>query len=83
MNFHKLCGFVLAAAMTVNISAGIASAQNDAGTKQDMKSAGHETKGAVVDVGHGIKQGTTKVYHKTKHGTKRAAHKVHDTVDPN
>lgn len=83
MNFHKLCGFVLAAAMTVNISAGIASAQNDAGTKQDMKSAGHETKGAVVDVGHGIKQGTKKVYHKTKHGTKQAAHKVHDTVDPN
>ena len=83
MIFGKLSGFVLAAAMIVSMSAGIASAQNDAGAKQDMKSAGHETKGAAVDVGHGIKQGTKKAYHKTKRGTKRAAHKVHKTVDPN
>jgi hypothetical protein len=83
MNFRKLSGFALAAAMTVSMSAGIASAQNDSGAKQDMKSAGHETKDAAVDAGHGIKQGTKKAYHKTKRGTKKAAHKVHNAVDPN
>ena len=78
MNFRKLSGFVLAAAFTV----GAASAQSDSGTKQDMKSAGHETKNAAVDAGHGIKQGTKKVFHKTKRGTKKVGHKIHKTVDP-
>ena len=83
MNLRKLSGFALAAALSVSLSAGIASAQNDSGAKQDMKSAGHETKDAAVDAGHGIKQGTKKAYHKTKRGTKKAAHKVHNAVDPN
>ena len=83
MKFGKLASFALAAALSVSLTTGIASAQTDSGTKQDMKAAGHETKDAAVDAGHGIKQGTKKAYHKTKRGTKRAAHKVHDAVDPN
>jgi len=83
MNLKKLSGFALAAVLSVGVSAGFANAQNDSGAKQDMKSAGHETKNAAVDAGHGIKQGTKKAYHKTKRGTKKAAHKVHNTVDPN
>lgn len=82
MNVRKLSGFAFAAALTVGMATGFASAQNDSGTKQDMKSAGHETKDAVVDTGHGIKQGTKKVFHKTKRGTKKVGHKIHKTVDP-
>ena len=83
MKLGKLGRFALAAALSVSLSTGLASAQSDSGAKQDMKAAGHETKDAAVDAGHGIKQGTKKAYHKTKRGTKRAAHKIHNTVDPN
>ncbi len=83
MKLRNLGGFALAAALSISLSAGMASAQTDSGAKQDMKAAGHETKSAAVDAGHGIKQGTKKAYHKTKRGTKKAAHKVHNAVDPN
>lgn len=83
MNVRRLTGLALAAALSVSTAAGIATAQTDSGTKQDMKAAGHESKDAVVDTGRGIKHGTKKVYHKTKRGTKRAAHKIHDAADPN
>ena len=34
--------------------------------KQDMKDAGHDTKGAAVDTGHATKRVAHKVGHKTK-----------------
>ena len=63
------------------------------GAKQDMKSAGHDTKDATEDAGHGIKtgtekgyhktkSGTKKAYHKTKHGVKKAGHNIKKTLDP-
>ncbi len=78
MNFRKLSGIALATFLT----AGIAGAQtNDSGTKQDMKSAGHETKDAAIDTGHGIKKGTKKGYHKTKHGVRHLGHKIEGKRD--
>ena len=77
----KLGTFTLAAALTLGASAFAATPYQD-GTKQDMKSAGHETKDAAVDTGHGIKTGTKKAYHKTKHGVKKAFHKTKKTLDP-
>ena len=55
--------------------------ERDSGAKQDMKDAGHETKGAAKDAGHGVERGTKKAYHKTKHGTKKAWHKTRDTSE--
>lgn len=55
-------------------------AAQDNGAKQDMKDAGHETKGAAKDAAHGTKQGTKKAYHSTKRGTKKAWHKTKDTT---
>jgi len=95
MNFRisntKLGTLALAAALTLSASAGFAYAQD--GAKQDMKSAGHDTKDAAVDTGHGVKTGsekayhgtkhvTKKAYHGTKHGVKKAYHKTAKTVDP-
>lgn len=77
----KLGSLALAAALTLGTSAFAATPYQD-GTKQDMKSAGHETKNAAVDTGHGIKTGTKKVFHKTKHGVKKAYHKTAKTIDP-
>jgi hypothetical protein len=71
----------LAAALCLGTSSFAATPYQD-GTKQDMKSAGHETKDAAVDTGHGIKTGTKKAYHKTKHGVKKAYHKTKKTLDP-
>jgi hypothetical protein len=73
--------YTLAAALTFGSAAFAATPFQD-GTKQDMKSAGHETKNAAVDTGHGIKTGTKKAYHKTKHGMKKAFHKTKKTLDP-
>jgi type IV secretory pathway TrbL component len=77
----KFGTIALAAAMTLSTSA-FASTPYQDGTKQDMKSAGHDTKNAAVDTGHGIKTGTKKAYHKTKHGVKKAYHKTAKTLDP-
>ncbi len=86
----KLGSLALAAVLTVGASAGVAFAQE---AKQDMKSAGHETKNAAQDAGNGIKSGTEKGYDKTKagtkkayrkskHGVKKALHKTKKTLDP-
>jgi hypothetical protein len=77
----KIGAFTLAAALTLGASAFAATSFQD-GTKQDMKSAGHDTKNAAVETGHGIKTGTKKAYHKTKHGVKKAFHKTKKTLDP-
>ena len=77
---NKLVTAALTALLALGSSA-FASTPQD-GTKQDMKSAGHETKDAAVDTGHGIKTGTKKAYHKTKHGVKKAYHKTAKTLDP-
>ncbi len=71
----------LSAALSLTLPAAAAFAQSDSGAKQDMKSAGHETKDAAKDTGHGIKQGTKKAYHKTKHATKKVGHKIEGKKD--
>jgi len=76
MTFHKFTTIVLAG--TLMCGGAAAFAQNDSGTKQDMKNAGTETKDAAKDTGRGVKQGTKKAYHKTKKGTHKAAKKVSD-----
>ena len=48
--------------------------------KQDMRSAGHETKDAAHDAGNGVKHGTRHAYHSTKRGTKRAWRKTKNTT---
>ena len=48
------------------------------GAKQDMKSAGHETKEAAKDVGKGTVKATKKTGRAIKHGTHKAANKVAD-----
>jgi hypothetical protein len=78
----RIGAFALAAALSLGASTAFASTPAQDGTKQDMKNAGHDTKGAAVDTGHGIKTGTKKVYHKTKHGVKKAYHKTKKTLDP-
>ena len=93
MNFRRMSGVALSAALALGMSAGVASGQQDTGAKQDMQNAGHESKDAVRDTGHSVDKGTHKAYHKTKYHskkawhstkyhTKKAAHKVHNTVDP-
>lgn len=52
----------------------------DSSAKQDMKSAGHETKDAAKDTGSGVKKGTKHAYHSTKRGTKKAWHKTKNTT---
>lgn len=73
---------VLATTLALGCSAFAATPYLQDGTKQDMKSAGHETKDAAADAGHGVKTGTKKAYHKTKHGVKKAYHKTAHTLDP-
>ena len=77
MTIKYLGRFALAAALTLSLPA-FAQPQTDAGAKQDMKDAGHETKNAAKDAGHSVKQGTKKAYHKTKRGVKKA----HRKMDP-
>src|ERR1700748_2731702 len=49
---------------------------NDPGPKQDMKTAGSDTKHAATSAGHGVSQGTKKDYHKTASGTTKAYDKT-------
>ena len=83
MNVHlrRIGSLTLTAALTLSTAA-FASTPYQEGTKQDMKSAGHDTKNAAVETGHGIKTGTKKAFHKTKHGVKKAYHKTAKTLDP-
>ena len=46
----------------------------DNSAKQDLKSAGHETKDAAKDTGHAVKKTTVKAAHATENGTKKVAH---------
>jgi len=52
----------------------------DSGVKQDLKSAGHDTKDAAKDTGHAVKQGTKKSYHATKKGAKKVWSKTKNTT---
>jgi hypothetical protein len=52
----------------------------DSGVKQDLKTAGQDTKDAAKDTGHAVKQGTKKTYHATKNGTKKAWNKTKNTT---
>lgn len=82
VGFLKYGSFALAIALAWGPSASTLLAQTDGSAKQDMKSAGHETKNAAIDTGHGIKKGTKKAFHKTKHGVKKAYHNTANTLDP-
>jgi len=62
MTFKRFSACVLAFAL----SAGTAIALPAQTAKQDMKDAGHDTKGAAVDTGHATKRVTKKAAHKTK-----------------
>jgi hypothetical protein len=68
---------------------GVAVAQDSTTTstqttpKQDMKSAGHDTKNAAKDVGHATKKTTKKVVHKTAEKTDEGASKVESKTAPN
>lgn len=82
MQLRTAGALILSAALSLTIPSAAAFAQDhDSGAKQDMKSAGHETKDAAKDTGHGIKQGTKKGYHKTKHGLKKVGHKIEGKRD--
>jgi hypothetical protein len=81
MNFRTSTLKLGTAALAALLSLGSAMAQ-DSNPKQDMKSAGHDTKNAASETGHGIASGTKKAYHKTKHGVKKAYHKTANTLDP-
>ena len=76
---QQLSALVLGAALACTSTLGRSQPQ-DTGAKQDMKSAGHETKDAAQDAGHGVKQGTKKAYHATKRTTKKVWHKTKDTT---
>ncbi len=53
----------------------------DSGAKQDIKTAGKDTKKAAVTTGKDVKKGTTKAYHTTKHGAKKVFHKTKTTTE--
>jgi hypothetical protein len=71
---RKIGSIVLASAFTVVFSAGFVGAQDSA--KQDMKTAGTDTKNAAKDTGHAVSTGSKKAYNKTASGTKTAADKT-------
>ncbi len=73
----KFGGLVLAAALSLSA----AFAQNT-NPNQDMRAAGHDTKGAVSNTGHGIASGTKKVYHKSAHGVKKGYRKTKHALTP-
>jgi len=74
MQIRKLGSIVLASAFTVFLSTGFAVAQDTA--KQDIKTAGTDTKDAAKDTGHAVSTGSKKAYHKTANGTKTATDKT-------
>jgi len=74
MHVRKIGSIVLASAFSVFLSTGFAVAQDSA--KQDMKTAGTDTKNAAKDTGHAVSTGTKKAYDKTASGTKTAADKT-------
>jgi hypothetical protein len=52
-------------------------AADDSGAKQDVKTAGKDTKKAAVATGKDVKKGTTK----TVHATKKVFHKTKTTTE--
>ena len=74
MQFRRLGGLALAAALTATVPTVAVLAQSSA--TGDMKSAGSDTKNAAKEAGKGVKKGTKKAYHKTKHGTKSVMNKI-------
>ena len=72
---------VLILGLTMTIGAPLAFSQSTSDSaKQDMRSAGEQTKGAAKDTGRGVKKGTEKAYHSTKKGTKKAWNKTRNTT---
>ena len=74
MKIRKLIAIVFTSALAVLISVGPALAQD--GPKQDMKTAGTDTKKAAKSTGHAVSTGTKKTYNKTASGSKTARSEV-------
>jgi hypothetical protein len=74
MKIRKPIAIVFTSALAVLISVGPTLAQD--GPKQDMKTAGTDTKKAAKSTGHAVSTGTKKTYNKTASGTKTAYHKT-------
>lgn len=54
--------------------------EGSSSAKQDLKTAGHDTKDAAKSTGKGVAKGTKSAYHATKKGTTTAAKKVGSTT---
>ncbi len=78
--FQKIAGVWLVAG-AVSLVPVMALHAQDATPKQDMKSAGTDTKDAAKDTGHAVSRTTSKGYHKTTHATKHAYHKTAAATD--
>lgn len=77
----RISTFVLG--LTMALGAPLAFGQQTSSSdtaKQDMRSAGQQTKGAAKDAGRGVKKGTKKTYHSTKKGTQKAWNKTRNTT---
>lgn len=70
MKLKALSGLVLAATLAVTP---LVMAQT---AGQDMKAAGHDTKGAAVNTGHATKRVAKKSYRGTKHVAKKTGHGI-------
>jgi predicted small secreted protein len=81
MKSNLLSTSLVAAVLSVGLTAAVAQSSTDPGFKQDMKSAGHSTQNAAKDTGNGVKSGTKKTWHETKHTTKKATHKTAQKTD--
>lgn len=53
---------------------------DESGAKQDVKTAGKDTKKVAVKTGEDVKKGTGKAYNATKNGAKKVFHKTKSTT---
>lgn len=77
--------FALGTFLTVGATALFAvplpqSSSSSQSAKQNMQTAGHQTKSAAQHAGRSVKQGTRSAYHSTKRGTKKAWNKTRNTT---
>jgi hypothetical protein len=78
---RKFSALFIAAALLIGPAAGWSHpSTDDSGAKQDIKTAGKDTKKAAVKTGSGVKKGTGKAYNATKHGTQKVFHKTKTTT---
>jgi len=81
MPMRRFATLIFAASLMCSVVAPVL-AQNDSGTRQDMKNAGTDTKDAAKSTGAGVKQASKKSYHATRRTTVKATDKTKKAVDP-